>query len=112
MIPKIKKVRHYKGKIYRATQELRDITRQLEPEAFEECMKIFNLQFFQYGTGGATDGTDLELVDLLCKYKPSGVSKFSSVCLMPAKSRHYAVNTTNDQLLNLFSRLEELKAFL
>ena len=111
MIPKIKKIKHYKGFIFRATQELRDITRQLDPEAFEECMKIFELKFHRYGTGGG-DWTDLEVVDSLCKTKGSGVGKFSCVCLMPAAKYHYAVETTNEQLLNFFARLDELKVFL
>lgn len=112
MIPKIKKIKHYKGPIYQPTQELRDITRQLEAEAFVECMEIFNLNYHRYYTGGGHDDTDLELVYILCKQKGSGVRKFSCVILLPGSRCHYAVEATNDQLLSLFARLDNLKAFL
>lgn len=111
MITKLKKVKHYNGQIFLATQDLRDITRQLDNNGFEEYMKLFGLKYYMYRTGGG-DWTPLELVDSLCKKRATGVNKFSCVCLMPAEKCHYAVEATNDQLLSLFSRLDNLKAFL
>jgi hypothetical protein len=112
MIPKIKKIKHYKGPIYRATQELRDITRQLEKDDLEECMKIFNLRCQRFPPLGGGDCTDLELVDIVCKMKGSQVKSFSCACLMPAKAGLFVAEATNDQLLDLFSRLDNLKVFL
>jgi hypothetical protein len=112
MIPKIKKIRHYKGSIEQANQKLRDITWQLDDEAFEECMKLFGLKYYRYSMGGG-DWTDLEIVDSFCKKRATGVSKFSSVCLVAnMPPHHYAVDATNEQLLDFFSRLDSIKAFL
>lgn len=112
MIPKIKKIKHYKGPIYQATQELRDITRQLSKGDLEECMKIFNLRCQSFPPLGGGDCTDLELVDIICWAKGSQVKSFSCVCLMPATMGLFAAEATNEQLLSLFARLDQLKAFL
>lgn len=111
MIPKIKKVKHYKRPIERATQELRDITWQLDDESFEECMKLFGLKYYRYSMGGG-DWTDLELVDSFCKKRGCQVKSFSSVCLVPTMTTHYLVESTNCQLFNLLTRLFNLGAFI
>jgi hypothetical protein len=107
----IKPVKHYKHHIYKATQELRDITNQMDKEFFEECMQKLGLRYCRYISGGG-DWTALELVDHLCNKKGAGVRSFSSVCLVPTSDTHYAVETTNCKFFGLLTRLFKLGAFL
>jgi hypothetical protein len=107
----IRKIKHYSGEVTIASQDLRDITRALTWARFDECMSIMQLRFYRYASGGA-NLTTIERVDELCGVTHSGVKDFSKVCLTPGLRCQYAIETTNDELLSLFSRINKLKAFL
>ena len=107
----IRKIKHYKGEVTVASQDLRDITRALTWKRFDECMHIMQLRFYRYASGGA-NLTPIEQVDELCGIEHSGVKDFSRVCLAPGIHCQYAIEITNDELFSLFSRINKLKAFL